>query len=106
MGLLEIAYFTTRDQKTAQSLVQLMQILGHETHTFDQLLDKMGTSPRYLRFLIGKLRSIEFLRGTHGLDGSYRYYLSHDSFTTYCKTKLLDASYNLCKRRGMNGVMI
>lgn len=98
MGLLEIAYLTTHDKKTAQSLVQLMQILAHETYTFDQLLDKMRTSPRYLRFLIGKLRSIEFLRGNRGSDGSYRYYLSHDSFSTWIKTKLLDASYNLCKR--------
>ena len=98
MGLIEIAYLTTKDEKTAQSLVQLMQVLGKETFTFDQLLGKMRTKPRYLRFLIGKLRGIEFLRGNKTSDGSYRYYLSHDSFATWCKTKLLDASYNLCKR--------
>jgi len=98
MGLIEITYLTTKDEKTAQSLVQLMQVLGKGTFTFNQLLDRMRTKPRYLRFLIGKLRGIEFLRGSRGADGSYRYYLSHDSFATWRKTKLLDASYNLCKR--------
>lgn len=97
MGLQEIAYLTTHDEKTAQSLVQLMQLLGKDTLTFEQLADKMRTKPRYLRFLTTKLRAIEFLRGNRMGAGSYRYYLSHGSFSTWCKTKLLDASYNLCK---------
>jgi len=80
MGLIEIAYLTTRDEKTVQSLVQLMQVLGKGTFTFDQLLCNMRIKPRYLRFLISKLRSIEFLRGNKAADGSYRYYLNHDSF--------------------------
>lgn len=98
MGLIEIAYLTTRDEKTAEALVQLLQIVGRETLTFEQLVDKTRTKPQYLRFLISKLRGIEFLRGMRDNQGSYRYYLSHDSFSTWCKTKLLDASYNLCKR--------
>jgi len=37
MGLIEIAYLTTRDEKTAEALVRLMQLLGKETLTFLQL---------------------------------------------------------------------
>ena len=98
MGLIEIAYLTTKDEKTSEALVRLMQVLGSASLTFEQLADKMGMKPRYLHFLIGKLRSIELLRGSRDSQGLYRYYLSHDSFSTWCKTKLLDASYNLCKR--------
>lgn len=98
MGLIEIAYLTTQDEKTAQSLVQLMQIIGKDSYIFKQLVEKTRVSARYLRFLIGKLRAIELLKGNRDSQGSYRYYLSHDAFSTWCKSKLLDASYNLCKR--------
>lgn len=45
MGLVEIAYLITHDKKTAENLVRLMQVLGHDALTFNQLVDKMEIKP-------------------------------------------------------------
>ena len=102
MGLKDVAGLITNDPKTNEKIVDLLTIIGRRKLTFDQLLEESGYKQRYLRFLITKLRSVHLMMGEYqksngGTD--YFYYLSHEGFSTFLKTKYSDAIYTLVKRR-------
>lgn len=97
MGLSDVAGMVTNDTGTQEKIVYLLNVIGKQQFTFDQLLDVTEYKERYLRFLITKLRSIRLIMGEKR-NSQYFYYLSYESFTTYLKTKYSDAIYNLVKR--------
>ena len=98
MGLKDVAGLVTNDPRTIQNIVNLLNVMEKKDLTFDQLLEGTDLNERYLRFLITKLRAISLVMGEKR-NNKYFYYLSHESFKTYLKTKLSDAIYNLVKRR-------
>jgi|GEM_PF-5283311 hypothetical protein len=98
MGLKDVAGLLTSDSETKSRIVDLLTIIGRRQMTFQKLLDESGYKPRYLRFLITKLRSVHLMMGEkHG--NEYLYHLSYEGFSTFLKTKYSDAIYNLVKRR-------
>ena len=98
MGLKDVAGLLTNNPGTKMRIVDLLTIVERRQMTFQQLLDESKYNPRYLRFLITKLRSVRLMMGEkHG--NEYFYYLSYEGFSTFLKTKYSDAIYNLVKRR-------
>ena len=102
MGLKDVARLITNDPKTNEKIVDLLTIIGRRKMTFNQLLDETEYKQRYLRFLITKLRSVHLMMGEYQQSNQgkdYFYYLSHEGFSTFLKTKYSDAIYTLVKRR-------
>lgn len=102
MGLRDVAGLITNDPKTKGKIIDLLTIIGRRKMTFSQLLDESGHKQRYLRFLITKLRSIHLMMGEYqrsNTGNEYWYYLTHEGFSTFLKTKYSDAIYTLVKRR-------
>ena len=97
MGLDDIAGLVTNERKTRDNVVNLLNVIGKNQLTLEQILDITHFNERYLRFLITKLRSIRLLMGERR-NNQYFYFLSYEGFTTYLKTKYSDAIYNLVKR--------
>ena len=102
MGLKDVAGLITNDPKTKEKIVDLLTIIGRRKMTINQLLEESGFKQRYLRFLITKLRSVHLMMGEYQKnngENEYFYYLSHEGFSTFLKTKYSDAIYTLVKRR-------
>jgi len=96
MAIQDVLYLMSSKKGTQQKILRVMQTLGTTQLTFEELLEKTEYTPRYLRYMITKLKSIRLLFGKKTENG-YSYYLSYEGYSSHIQSIYLSPIKNFMK---------
>ncbi len=94
LAIHDVLYLMSSKKGTQANIHQVIQALGTTQLTFHELLERTRFTPRYLRYMITKLKSIRLVFGKKTEQG-YVYYLSYEGYSSHIQSIYLNPIRNL-----------
>lgn len=94
LAIHDVLYLMSSKKGTQENIHQVVQALGTTQLTFNELLERTKFTPRYLRYMITKLKSIRLVFGKKTEQG-YVYYLSYEGYSSHIQSIYLSPVRNL-----------
>ena len=89
MAIHDVLYLMSSKKGTQEKILQVIHALGTTQLTFNELLERTKYTPRYLRYMITKLKSIRLIFGKKTEQG-YVYYLSYAGYSSHIQSIYLN----------------
>ena len=96
MAIQDVLYLMSSKKGTQKKIHIVIQALGTSQLTFNELLERTKYTPRYLRYMITKLKSIRLVFGKKTQQG-YVYYLSYEGYSSHIQSIYLNPIRNLLR---------